>query len=161
MNGLYNHPKIKSMVSFTHGEGFGRPFLEFMASGKPLVVPNWSGQIDFADSRYCTLLPGALSKLHPSTVWDKVLIKDSEWFTTNYDYASKMLKDIFKTYKKYQEKSRGSYHYVKSTFSIDAMDKAFVKMINKYMEQLPEQVDLKLPGTENKINIKLPKLKKV
>ena len=28
MNSVYNHPKVKSHVSFTHGEGFGRPLLE-------------------------------------------------------------------------------------------------------------------------------------
>ena len=29
MNSLYNHPKMKAMVSFTKGEGFGRPLAEF------------------------------------------------------------------------------------------------------------------------------------
>ena len=28
MNKLYNHPKVKSFISLTHGEGFGRPMLE-------------------------------------------------------------------------------------------------------------------------------------
>ena len=34
MNSLYNHPKIKAMISFTKGEGFGRPLLEFSLTGK-------------------------------------------------------------------------------------------------------------------------------
>ena len=29
MNELYNHPKVKAMVSLTKGEGYGRPLLEF------------------------------------------------------------------------------------------------------------------------------------
>jgi hypothetical protein len=29
MNGLYEHPKVKAMLNFTKGEGFGRPLLEF------------------------------------------------------------------------------------------------------------------------------------
>jgi glycosyltransferase involved in cell wall biosynthesis len=37
MNGLYNHPKVKAHVSFTHGEGFGRPLLEASLSGKPVI----------------------------------------------------------------------------------------------------------------------------
>ena len=40
MNGLYNHPKVKVHVSFTHGEGFGRPLLEASISGKPVIAPN-------------------------------------------------------------------------------------------------------------------------
>jgi len=38
MNGLYNHPKVKVHVSFTHGEGFGRPLLEASLSEKIIGV---------------------------------------------------------------------------------------------------------------------------
>ncbi len=31
---MYNHPKVKAHVSFTHGEGFGRPLLEASISEK-------------------------------------------------------------------------------------------------------------------------------
>ena len=39
MNQLYNHPKVKAHVTFTHGEGFGRPLLEASFSGKPILAP--------------------------------------------------------------------------------------------------------------------------
>jgi hypothetical protein len=38
MNGLYHHPKVKAMLNFTKGEGFGRPLLEFSLTGKPVIV---------------------------------------------------------------------------------------------------------------------------
>ena len=38
MNSLYNHSKIKAMVSLTKGEGFGRPLLEFTLSQKPIIA---------------------------------------------------------------------------------------------------------------------------
>ena len=41
------HPKIKAHISFTKGEGFGRPLLEASVSGKPVIASNWSGHIDF------------------------------------------------------------------------------------------------------------------
>ena len=41
MNSLYNHPKVKAMVSFTHGEGFGRPLLEFSLVNKPIITTNF------------------------------------------------------------------------------------------------------------------------
>ena len=53
MNHLYNHPKVKAMVSLTKGEGFGRPLLEFTRSKKPVIASNWSGHIDFLNSRFC------------------------------------------------------------------------------------------------------------
>ena len=42
INYLYNHPKVKAMVSLTKGEGFGRPLLEFTTSKKPILATNWS-----------------------------------------------------------------------------------------------------------------------
>jgi glycosyltransferase involved in cell wall biosynthesis len=44
MNSVYNHPKIKAMLSMTKGEGFGRPLAEFATTGKPIIVSAYSGQ---------------------------------------------------------------------------------------------------------------------
>ena len=58
MNELYNHPKVKVHISFTKGEGFGRPLLEASLSEKPVMVSNWSGQLDFLNKNNAILLPG-------------------------------------------------------------------------------------------------------
>ena len=47
VNQIYNHPKVKAHISFTHGEGFGRPLLEASLSEKPVIAPSWGGQMDF------------------------------------------------------------------------------------------------------------------
>ena len=47
LNSLYEHPKVKAMLNFTKGEGFGRHILEFSLTGKPILVSNWSGHLDF------------------------------------------------------------------------------------------------------------------
>ena len=47
MIGLYSHPKIKSLVSISHGEGWGLPLFEASYTGLPIVTTNWSGQCDF------------------------------------------------------------------------------------------------------------------
>ena len=52
MNELYNNKKIKSMISFTKGEGYGRPLLEFSLTGKPIIASGWSGQTDFLNKKY-------------------------------------------------------------------------------------------------------------
>ena len=47
MNSIYNHPKVKAMISLTKGEGFGRPLLEFSLTNKPIMVSGWSGHVEF------------------------------------------------------------------------------------------------------------------
>jgi hypothetical protein len=66
MNELYNHPKVKAMVSLTKGEGFGRPLLEFSLTKKPIITTNWSGHTDFLKSEFTVMLPGQMANVHPS-----------------------------------------------------------------------------------------------
>ena len=47
MNSLYNHPKIKCMVSTTHGEGYGRPLQEATMTGLPVLASEVEWSIRF------------------------------------------------------------------------------------------------------------------
>ena len=58
MNKLYNHPKVKAMVSLTHGEGYGRPLQEASMVGLPVIASAWSGQMDFLSDTDSLLLGG-------------------------------------------------------------------------------------------------------
>ena len=79
MNELYNHSKVKAMVTTTKGEGFGRPLLEFCTTGKPIIASGWSGHLDFLNTGFTTLLKGHLENVHPSSV-NNWLIAESKWF---------------------------------------------------------------------------------
>ncbi len=168
MNGLYNHPKVKAHISFTKGEGFGRPLLEASVSQKPVLAPNWSGQIDFL--KHAILLPGELKQVHKSAVWKDVIIPESSWFYVNTKFASKMMREVYKRYKKHLPNARTQAKYSMENFSFDAMVKKFKGILDKYVPEPSQQVKLKLPklnmnpskNTKSEApKIKLPKLKKV
>ena len=164
MNSLYNHPKVKAMISFTKGEGFGRPLAEFARTGKPIIASNWSGHIDFLNKEYCTLLPGKLTQVDASAA-DRFILRESSWFTVDYSYAAAVLQDCVKNYKRYLERSRKMSHYIKENFSIDKMSERFIELVDKGLKGIPQQTSLNLPklkkATNNKPKLKLPKLKKV
>ena len=152
MNGLYNHSKVKAHISFTKGEGFGRPLLEASMSGKPMIAPDWSGQKDFLNKNLCTLLPGALTKVDESAVWKGVIEEDSSWFTINYQYASKVIKNVFKNYARdYERNGKKQLIISKNKFSFKAMEKKFNSILEEYLPEFPKYIDL---------NLSLPKLKK-
>ena len=169
MNGLYNHPKVKAHVSFTHGEGFGRPLLEASLSEKPVIAPNWSGHVDFLN-KDAILLPGSLNEVKEESLMKGMHIKETQWFTVNYNYASKMLKDVFDNYSKYVVKGKKLAIVNQTKFSLDAMTKKFEGILDRYLpnfEEPPKQVPLELPklkkvgGSSEPPKIELPKLKKV
>lgn len=158
MNELYNHPKIKAMISFTKGEGFGRPLLEFTTTGKPVIAPNWSGQIDFLHSDYSYRLPGSVNKVHPSSV-NQWIIDGSSWFTVNYAFASSVMKNVFTGYQKALSKCKDHLNYTLNNFTIDHMK----NKLEEYLENTDKFLTLKhsLNGTAVQNSLKLPKLKKI
>tara|TARA_R100000951_G_scaffold116113_1_gene126591 strand:+ start:341 stop:1600 length:1260 start_codon:yes stop_codon:yes gene_type:complete len=151
MNSLYNHNKIKAMVSLTKGEGFGRPLLEFTLTKKPLITTSWSGQLDYLKSEFTTLIGGQLENVHPSAA-NHMLLKESQWFSPNHQDISKSLKSLFENYKKHQELGKRQGHYSKTNFSWDIMSTKLDAIISSNTPEFPKQVKLELP----KLN--LPKL---
>jgi glycosyltransferase involved in cell wall biosynthesis len=170
MNGLYNHPKVKAHVSFTHGEGFGRPLLEASLSEKPVIASNWSGHVDFLNDKDSLLLPGSLNDVKKESFPKNMYVNGAQWFTVNYNYASKMLQDVFDNYSKYTIKAKRLAIKNQTKFSLDAMTKKFEEILDKYLpkfEEQPQQVKLNLPklkkvsSVRDAPKIELPKLKKV
>ena len=164
MNDLYNHNKVKAHVSFTKGEGFGRPLIEAALTSKPIITTNWSGHVDFLNAETSVLLPGTLTKVHKSAAWKGDLNEDSEWFSVDLNVAAGFLKDVFKNYKSYTEKSRKTYHHIKTNFSFDAMKDKLGSILDSRIPEFPKMLGLNLPKlkkVESMPEIKLPKLKKV
>ena len=100
MNKLNNDSKVKAFISFTKGEGYGRPLAEAAITGKPVITTNWSGHKDFIHPDYNVLIGGELTNVHPSSA-NQFLLAESQWFSIDTAVASKAMKDVFKNYKYY------------------------------------------------------------
>lgn len=171
VNSLYNHPKIKAHVTFTKGEGFGRPLAEASLSDKVILSPIWSGQADFM--KHCIQLEGQLNNVHPSAVWDNVILPESKWFSINYKHASTALKYAFdkKNKKACALLAKRQSSFIKKNFMMEHMEEQLLDYIEKYVASKPKTVALKLPklnsltpGSENQKptpKLSLPKLKKM
>lgn len=143
MNELYNHPKIKSMVSITKGEGFGRPLLEFSMTGKPIIASNWSGHKDFLPMDKSIMIGGTLTEVHSSVV-DSYILKDSKWFTANYSEFTQVLKIVKKDYDTFLEKSKILMNENKEKFSLTKMTEKLESILIPYVTK-PKEVKLNLP----------------
>ena len=169
MNQLYNHPKVKSMVSLTKGEGYGRPLLEFSLTKKPILTTNWSGHIDFLDPEFTTLMSGELKEIHKSASNDW-LIKEAKWFNVEHGEVGFYLKDIFEHYKKYIPLGRKQAHKSRTEFSFEKMKELLGSRLEELIPEFPKEVKLQLPklkkvgetqASTELPKLKLPKLKKV
>lgn len=158
VNELYNHTKIKAMISLTKGEGFGRPLLEFSLVNKPIIATAWSGHIDFLDREFVKYVGGTLTPVHPSAAVDKMILRESQWFSADPVEVGRALKEVFEDYDKWKTKAKRQGHKSRTQFSYNNMRETVDTLLTQYVPEFPKQVQLKLPQLKK---IELPKLQKV
>jgi glycosyltransferase involved in cell wall biosynthesis len=155
INELYNHSKVKAMINFTKGEGYGRPLLEFSLTGKPIIASGWSGHLDFLNKEFTTLVGGGLHNVDKSAVQKGLIIEQAQWFQANEAEVGRSLKNVFEKYKKYEELGKRQRHYAKTNFSVDKMAEKLDEILSQRLPEFPKQVQLELP------KLQLPKLQKL
>ncbi len=157
MNELYNHPKIKTMVCLTKGEGFGRPLLEFSLINKPIITTGWSGHTDFLNEGDVGFVSGELENVHPSAHVPNMLLKEAQWFRPNLGDIKYLFNDTNKNYKDWLTKAKRQGKISKSKFNFEEMKKQLGDILSISLPILPKKMQLNLPNMDK---IKMPKKKK-
>ena len=166
---LYNLPKIKAMLSCTHGEGFGRPLAEATCCDLPVIASNWSGQLDFLNPKQSILIDGELKPIPKALIWKPIIVEPGKWFNVNEVDVVNKLRMFHKNHKGLKVSAKKLGMWNRSKFSLTTMAKSFNRIIDNALSAIPETpkpMSLKLPKLKKKTDskpatIKLPKLKKV
>ena len=155
MNSLYNHPKMKVHISFTKGEGFGRPLLEASLSGKPIITSGWSGHMDFLNAEEAIILGGTLQQVHASAAWQGVINPETHWFQVDYKNAANVMFHVWRHYKLFRTRGNSLAKKNAELFNFDAIQKRTEELMDQYLPEfkIPDEVSLTLP-TLKKISVK-------
>ena len=166
MVGLYSHPKIKSLVSLSHGEGFGLPLFEAAYTGLPIVTTNWSGQCDFLNMPEKQRKKGSKKKtqsfmkpmfgevnytigpVQKEAVWDGVIEKDSMWANADQGSYKMTLRKVFKNYDDALAKSEELKDIIAVKFDTEKLYKNFCEHIYKPDPELEQWLN-KLDEMDN------------
>ena len=143
------------MVSFTKGEGFGRPLLEFSLVKKPIIVSGWSGHTDFLEKEYVVMVGGELKNVHKSAAQKDMILEESKWFCPDDSEAARAMKIVYKQYSKLLINAKRQGTKNTKEFSFEAMQNLLDKILDSNIPEFPKQIELTLPKLE------LPKLEKI
>lgn len=135
MASLYRHPKVKALVSLTHGEGFGLPLLEAAACGLPVITTDWSGQLDFLTVNGKKLfIPVAyeLKEIPQSAVWPGVMEAGSQWAIPNEEDAKGKLRKFVVSSETPREWAAELAVHVNKHFSEEATGDGFVNTLEDF-----------------------------
>ena len=137
MTGLYQHPKIKCLISTTHGEGYGLPLFEAAYNGLPVICTNWSGQKDFL---YITQKNGKrkpmfgsveydLQPVQKEAVWNGVIEQDSKWSFPREESFKKRLTEVREEYSRYKRNASKLKKSLHENFSEEIMYDSFCQSL--------------------------------
>jgi glycosyltransferase involved in cell wall biosynthesis len=110
IHSLYNHPKIKAMVNFGHGEGYGLPLFEAAYSGLPVITHDFGGQKDFLYAPKKTKKGGEKLRPHFSKVnydlkpvqnevlWNNVIEPNMQWAYPKESNCKIAMREAVKNY---------------------------------------------------------------
>lgn len=154
MAGLYTHPKIKAMISTTHGEGFGLPLFEAVCHGLPVLAPNWSGHVDFLyapvkDKKknkikqrpHFLKIDYDLKQVQKEAVWNGVIQEDSKWCFVKKSSIQRVMREAIKEPEKRKAIAKRLQKHVLKTFSEDEIYQRFVDAIHESDDAWENELD--------------------
>ena len=141
MAGLYTHPKIKAIVSTTHGEGYGLPLFEAASHGLPVIATDWSGHLDFLyksqkqksgkikNKHMFSRISYTLQNIGEDAVWDGVLVKDSKWAFPEQGSIKMNLEEVYRDHGRFAKRAKELQKWIIKEFSEDSINHKYVEHI--------------------------------
>lgn len=146
MHELYRNPKIKALLTTSHGEGFGLPMFEAAYEGLPIIAPEWSGYLDFlcmpVENKkgkkkikpMFARIDYTLQNIQKAAIWDGVLQADSKWCFVDEGSYKKQTREVFKDHGRFKKQAKQLQAWIKENFSEE-----------KQFSDISESVNLVLP----------------
>lgn len=134
MASLYTHPKVKALVSLSHGEGYGLPIFEAAYYGLPVITTEWSGPVDFM---YCPNKEGKikphfakvdflLQPVQQEAIWEGVIEKDTMWAFPIENSAKTQMREVCKNHDRFRGQAKRLMTYIEAEFEKNKMYEKFI-----------------------------------
>tara|TARA_Y100000114_G_C11762636_1_gene330783 strand:- start:4202 stop:5470 length:1269 start_codon:yes stop_codon:yes gene_type:complete len=145
MASLYLNPKVKALVSTTHGEGFGLPLFEAAYYGLPIVATDWSGHLDFLYMKQkqkngkeklkhmFNKISYTLQPVPQHAVWENVIVKDSAWAYPEAGSIKMNLEDVYKDHGRFKKRSTELKKWICENFKEDSINEQYVQQITSVL----------------------------
>jgi len=141
MTALYQHPKIKVLVTLTHGEGFGLPIFEAAYNAMPVIAPEWSGHCDFMTMQIkdkkgklksrpmFATVSYSLGKIQEEARWEGVLHEESQWAFAEQGSYKMRLREVYKDYNRFKSQANKLQIHIMANYQQEQQYQKFAEAI--------------------------------
>lgn len=143
---LYTHPKIKAMINFGHGEGYGLPLFEAASVGLPVITHDWGGQKDFLyapkkDKKgkekfrpHFSKVSYDLKPIQQEAVWDGVLQPESQWAFVHGGGCQIAMRQCYDNYSLSKGQAKRLKKWILNNFTEEKIYEKFHSSISEFVE---------------------------
>lgn len=118
----------------TRGEGWGRPFMEAMAMGLPVIGTNWSGNTGFMTPDTAYLLDYVLAPVSREA-WEEVpAFKGHQWAEPDVNHLRALMRHVFTHREEAAEKGARAREHIASNFSYAAVARIIINELSALTE---------------------------
>lgn len=142
MTYVYQHPKIKSLISLANGEGFGLPMFEAIYNGLPVIAPSWGGQTDFIsmplkdknknkikETIMISNVSYDIKNVQPEAVFPDMIIPESQWAFPHEWKAKEKMRDMHRNYGFHKSRALKLKDYICEKFEANKINRMFADAI--------------------------------
>ena len=144
---LYTHPKVKALLSLSHGEGFGLPIFEAAYYGLPVITTEWSGPTDFM---YCPNKEGktkphfakvdfTLGPVQPEAVWNGVIEKETMWAFPVETSAKSAMREVYKNHDRFRGQAKRLMQHIEKEFEANKVYEKFISTFGISKESIEDE----------------------
>lgn len=125
LNDLYRSDKIKALVSFTRGEGFGLPLLEAAACALPVIATNWSAHKDYLKRDTFIDVKFNLEELSPKRIDNQIFMQGAKWAEVIDKSAEAAIEKVYKYHNIYKTRAIRNQKFIQKGYCIDSIKKLY------------------------------------
>jgi glycosyltransferase involved in cell wall biosynthesis len=118
-------------ISLHRSEGFGRVIAEAMALGQPVVVTNFSGNVDFCEPDTAFLVDGELVPLRPG---DYLFAEGQYWCDPEVSIAAEQLKRMIDDAPLRERIAQAGKARIERDYSVQAVARAYAQRLTDIAE---------------------------
>ena len=132
VSSLYQHPKVKGLISLTHGEGFGLPLLEAAACGLPVLATNWSAHTEFLNLGKWTKVESSLLPVPPPKLDNTIWVTGASWAEPKLNSSKEMLRMFVDEFPRLTEEAKPLQKKILTTHSFDKISYRYDKFFKRW-----------------------------
>ena len=153
MAALYR--SVDAFVMPSRGEGWGRPYLEAMATGLPTIGTNASGNIDFMNEHNSFLVPAVLVDVPDGAVQEIAVYAGHRWYEPDFDELRRQMRRVKDDPSECNRIARQAIADVKTRFDLAAgragIERALKLAEGRFVHRpapppTPDQIRIELDG---------------